>query len=559
MARMIPAVLPDDLPSPAEPLVFEALRDAPGTEDWTVLHSLDIARHVSRPFGEADLVAIVPGWGIVVLEVKGIRSIARAPDGGWLLGANASPDARGPFRQARDAMFSIRREIEQRAPRVRMLTASMVVMPYIPLELTSIEWEEWEVADSPTITRYGWPGVVRRAMNGLEASLGRPPDDRTMTDEMVDEIIRVLRPSFEVNISPRERLADLEARTRRYTEEQFDALDAMGSNRRVLFDGAAGTGKTVLAVESARRASVAGDRTLLLCFNHLLGDHLRAEVATLNGVEAATIHSHMLRTSGLVPPSEGTSDTREFWDVTLPEAATTAVLERGPSVDLIVLDEAQDVLPDPTLRTYLDALLDGELSRGRWHAFGDFTNQAIFSDGRRIPDELSEVPRYSLVHNCRNARPIADVAAAIGRLDLGYRSVLRDDDGPAVWVDAYEDDDALVAATFAAVAGLREIGHDAGDIVVLLPRAESPLATALGLDAPRAARASGGGIRSHTIQAFKGLEAPAVVVAGVEDVASEYWRSVLYVGITRARHAVRLVVHNDVREDVERIMKEGPR
>lgn len=556
MARMMPAVLPDDLPSPAEPLVFEALRDAPGTEDWTVLHSLDIARHVSRPFGEADFVAIVPGWGLVVLEVKGVRSIARAPDGGWLLGANTSPDPRGPFRQARDAMFSIRHEIKQRAPSVRLLTASMVVMPYIPLGLQSIEWKDWEIADAPTIARYGWPGVVRRAMNGLQESLGRTPDAGTMTAEMVEDVIRVLRPSFEVNISPRERLADLEARTRRYTEEQFDALDAMGSNRRVLFDGAAGTGKTVLAVESARRASSAADRTLLLCFNHLLGDHLRAEAAALQGVEASTVHAHMLRTSGLVAPPDDDPDTREFWDVTLPEAATTAALERGPQVDLLVLDEAQDVLPDPALRTYLDAVLVGELTKGRWHAFGDFTNQAIFSHGRTIPDELSEAPRFSLVHNCRNARAIADAAAAVGRLDLGYRTVLRDDDGPALWVDSYQDDEDLLSATFAAVVSLREAGHRPGDIVVLSPRADSRLVSALGLGASRGPGGKNGGIRFHTVQAFKGLEAPAVVLAGVEDVVSEYWRSVLYVGITRARHAVRLVVHDDVRANVERIMEE---
>jgi len=560
MARMMPSVLPDDLPSPAEPIVFEALRDAPGTEDWTVLHSLDIARHVSRPFGEADFVVIVPGWGLVVIEVKGVHSIARAPDGGWLLGANAKPDPRGPFRQARDAMFSIRAELEKRAPRARLLTASMVVMPFIPLEETSIEWETWEVADALSIARYGWPGVVRRAMNGLEESLNRGPDAGTMTPEMVDEVIRTLRPSFEVNISPRERLADLEARTRRYTEEQFGALDAMGSNPRVLFDGAAGTGKTVLAVESARRASVAGERTLLLCFNHLLGDHLRSEVATLPGVEASTVHAHMLRMSGLAAPPADSAGADEFWKVTLPEAATAAALERGAQTDLLVLDEAQDILTDEMVRTYLDAVLVDEMADGRWHAFGDFTNQAIFSNDSGIPEALNKTPRYSLVQNCRNALPIASAAAAVGRLGLGYRSVLREDDGPAFWIDTYRDDDELITATFGAIESLRESGHRASDVVVLLPRSESSLGPVLGLGSLRASqRKSGSGMGVHTVQAFKGMEAPAVVLAGISDISTDYWRSVLYVGITRARHAVRLVVHDDVRAEIERIIEEGSR
>lgn len=554
MARMIPAVLPRGLASPAEPVVFDALRDDEATEGWTVLHSLDIARHTTRPFGEADLVVIVPGWGVVVIEVKGVRSISRAPDGGWLLGSHAKPDPRGPFRQARDAMFSIRDELTARAPGVNLMTTSMVVLPFIQLQLESMEWHQWELADRPTIERYGYAGVVQRAMNGQMERLGRRPDARTMTASMVDDVIRVLRPSFEVNISPRERLADLEASTRRYTQEQFVALDAMGANRRVVFDGPAGTGKTVLAVESVRRASGSGERALLLCFNRLLAEHLRIEVASLPDVEVSTVHAHMLRTAGLSAPE---ADDELFWRTTLPEKATVAALERGPDVRFLVMDEAQDMLPDDALRTYLDAIVVGELSGGRWQAFGDFTNQAIFSRADGMPVDLAEVPHYSLVHNCRNARPIALAASAVGRLALGYGRVLREEEDPAVWIETYHDDDELLSRTVGAVGSLMAAGHPANEVAILLPRVDSVLGRTLDIGG-RGGRGQDG-VRTpvHSVQAFKGLESAAVVLAGIEDLSTEYWRSILYVGITRARHSVHIIVHADVRTELDRIVREG--
>src|SRR5205085_940718 len=69
VARMIPDVAPR-MRSPGEAELFELLRTAPGTEDWIALHSLDLSEHVERISGEADFVVVVPGRGVLVLEVK---------------------------------------------------------------------------------------------------------------------------------------------------------------------------------------------------------------------------------------------------------------------------------------------------------------------------------------------------------------------------------------------------------------------------------------------------------------------------------------------------------
>jgi hypothetical protein len=67
---MMPRFFPSQGSPPGELKVFDFLKDSKLTEDWFVLHSLDLANHTSQISGEADFVIIVPEHGILVLEVK---------------------------------------------------------------------------------------------------------------------------------------------------------------------------------------------------------------------------------------------------------------------------------------------------------------------------------------------------------------------------------------------------------------------------------------------------------------------------------------------------------
>ena len=72
MARMIPPSIPADAPK-GERSLFAKLRDDPKSKDWIVFHSFDIRKHVVRQEGAADMLVVVPGNGILCLEVKGCR------------------------------------------------------------------------------------------------------------------------------------------------------------------------------------------------------------------------------------------------------------------------------------------------------------------------------------------------------------------------------------------------------------------------------------------------------------------------------------------------------
>src|SRR6185437_13784882 len=136
VARMIPPVCPPECKSTGEREIFSRLRDDPGTSDWLVLHSLDVAQHLRQVAGEIDFVIIVPGKGVLCLEVKACRELHRN-EGLWHYGpvASTSGDPRGPFRQASEGMHSIRARIAAKAPGLAgVVFWSAVAFPYVTFE-----------------------------------------------------------------------------------------------------------------------------------------------------------------------------------------------------------------------------------------------------------------------------------------------------------------------------------------------------------------------------------------------------------------------------------------
>ena len=288
MARMIPATIDPNTPSPGERDVFQRLESDPLASEWTVIHSLDLPNHVRRISGELDFVVLVPGSGILCLEIKAAASISRR-EGLWFYGREPKGDPRGPFRQAADGMHSLRERLTKRyPPAAGIVFWSAVVLPYTSLDFESEEWHAWQLIDS---ARYRSASLAQSCISVLasarkflaskQSARWFDPDSPVPTAADCEKIARVLRPDFEAFQSPRDRRRQTGTELKRYTEEQFSALDAMTHNPRVVFEGPAGTGKTLLAIESAQRAAADGKRTLFVCFNGLLGIWLRQETESL--------------------------------------------------------------------------------------------------------------------------------------------------------------------------------------------------------------------------------------------------------------------------------------
>lgn len=555
---MMPPYCPQDAP-PGERALFHALATSEETDGWIVLHSLAIASHVRQVEGESDFVVIVPGSGILVIEVKSHPTVKRLSDGRWKLGIRA-PTSRGPFQQASEAMYSIRNYLTSRNMDLRsvpMLNAvwfthvrARTMLPESP------EWHSWQLLDSEDL-KHGAPSAILRTLAAGTAHLESRIAGFTYSGAAPDEalarrIAAVLRPKFEAAVVAgdirRERKDQLAA----FIDEQYDALDNMQHNRAVLFTGPAGSGKTWLAMEAARREIELGHTGRLLCFNRLLGQHLKQDMAGIEGLRVGTFHQEALRLSGR-PASTGTGQL--FWDSQLPELALEALLDRSQAEagDFLILDEVQDLARDPFLDV-LDLLIKEGLAGGRVLLFGDFARQAIYegSDGQALlRTRMPGLATFALTVNCRNLPRIGTVVQRLSHMRPGYRRFRRDDDGADpdfIPVSRNQEQSAELAE---AVRALRDEGFGLDEIVVLSPlRVGSTAETTTDPwlrqilrqadgQAPRP-----GQLRYSTIHAFKGLDAPAVIITDLDEATSPNFDSLLYIGMTRATDRLTALIES---------------
>jgi hypothetical protein len=574
MARMIPAQIYRGNPSPGEKEIFHRLAGDPNTKDWTVLHSLDIAGHIERVAGEADFVIIIPGKGILCLEVKAASSIRRE-EGLWYYGRNPKPDKRGPFKQAAEAMHSIRNRIlKQDRTLAPILFWSAVIFPYVEFSVSSGEWYHWQAIDSAAFRRKPMSSLVLEVLEQARTLLkekgvkwfGVTHNEPTLTQ--CKQIARILRPDFELFEPPRITVNRLQQEVKRYTEDQFIALDAMAANPRVIFSGPAGTGKTVLAIETASRSRIAGNRVLFLCYNRLLGHHLEVETAAIQPeITVGTLHKQMLAVTGIT--LHGKTHSSYFWQEELPKQAIDSLLDDTTGrylYDEIVVDETQDLLRHNYL-DFIDLSLRGGLGAGKWKFFGDFEKQAIYGSNAEISlDEavstrFGNPPQYTLRVNCRNTPRIATLVHLLGDLNPEYSKILRPDDGTEPEIVYYTSEDDQRQHLLQTVKKLKQEGFTNFDIAVLSLKAPDKAITSKinkssGVDFASFEHASKKQIGCGSIHAFKGMENLAIIVTDVETITGEQAASLFYVAMTRALHRLYVLAHSNIKGAVlERILQ----
>lgn len=563
VARLVPPTIDPACPSPGEKEFFQRLTTDTGTKDWIVLHSLDIAQHRRQISGEADFVIIVPRLGVLCLEIKACRSVRRRR-GRWFFGArDQKGETRGPFKQAAEAAHSLRERVREANPSLRnIMFWSAVLFPYLEFREKSPEWHDWQVLDKSDFPRRDPSTVISEVLERAREYLSHVPSASWFNAAKKEPDIKqcqiiasVLRPDFEFYESPRARRKRERAELKRYTEEQFKALDVIGANPRTLCTGPAGCGKTLLAIETARRMDNAGKRVLLLCFNNRLSEHIKRETLGFSKQAAVgTMSQHMLRVSGKPVPS---NPGPEFWEDELPELATETLLRTRTSswtYDHIVLDEVQDLCREKFL-DFLDLSLDGGLKGGLWSFFGDFNNQSIYTGPRAeelLQARSSWFARYPLQDNCRNTPRVGSLAHLLGGLKPNYRTYLRPDDLVKPSTFYYRNEDEQIQLLIQTLESLMNDGYSPSEIIILSPKRNSivqkmPENWKRQLEEHRFDARK---ITYSTIHAFKGLEAPCVVITDINDYGSDEVTSLFYTGVTRALSKLVCIVNQRIMPDL---------
>ena len=244
-------------------------------------------------------------------------------------------------------------------------------------------------------------------------------------------------------------------------------------------------------------------------------------------------------------------------------AAKTWRGDRRPPVPATTTDrgiERQKRPAHPTISSNasydaLNEILHGGLEQGRWCVFLDGREQAKVY-GKLDPEALGRLTalgvRERLTLNCRNTRPIAQQTALVS--DSKWRVKARID-GRSVDFTPYRQRSGWLNELDRLVTTLRRDNIPPGRISILLlknPRPdEEQHLTRLALrrltedDVPHLGTATLQSITWSTVSGFKGLENDVIIVAGLTDIESDWHRGVAYVGMSRARTRLHVVIRED--------------
>lgn len=494
--------------------------------EWVALHSLNCSDHDYKQWSEIDFLLVGPE-GMFVLEVKG--GGVSYTDGQWRYmnrygQVNINPE--GPFNQAKSARFALEKVLREKFDldgfSKRPVFGFGVVFPDTPWDAESPEMPRELVADSRRCVSSEQFGRYLRSL--LTYWKGKFPADAGLTSSDRKKAVQILRPNVDLYPPFTLRLGQVTQQMQTLTEEQFERLDIIEANRQAIISGGAGTGKTFLLMQAARREAARGKSVLVVTESGVLASYLRK-----------------------LEPNR---------DIRIMELAQ--ITASPPKLfDVLFVDEGQDLLSLDSMEL-LSGQISGGLEDGTWRWFMDENNQAHIRG--RFDQEALEmlrqgVGRYSPVYlplrqNVRNTKEIITSVESWTGARLGKTKVMGHGELPRVIqvtgieqaAEALEGrleqlqeldvplDEIAVIASDKQLEALRERLHPNWRKKTLI----------LDVTTVRA------GLKNKAVfgtpAGFKGLERPVVVVIDLKDDRNHAVRaSETYVASTRANYDLTVI------------------
>lgn len=403
MARTYPRTLsPRADITKSERSLFAVAREALD-DTWEVFHSSALLLPEGKDgarMREADFVFAHPDHGILCLEVKGYG--IEQTGGEWFRVERDGTRKRieDPFAQAADERYALGRLLKKtaRGAKAQRWLAHGVAFPFLTVKQIAL------APDAPrpiVLDRHDLEELEASVVRAIEFHVGSQTDGELGQGGM-DALRELLAPEVRIEVPLAVDFLEEEEQLVLLTHEQSMALARMQRDKRMVIHGCAGSGKTMLAVEHAKRLAAKGMDVLFVCFNKALRDHLRRTAAT-DGLTIHTFHglcTHLAHRAGIeLPDYGGAPIPQEHWDEVLPGALVEAIGELGRQYDALIVDESQDLSND-WLAALMCTLRD-EAAAPVW-LFID-ANQRVYEKDFQVPAEFRP---FDLTVNCRNTQAI---------------------------------------------------------------------------------------------------------------------------------------------------------
>jgi len=545
----------NDLAKRAEIKLYDLLAQQLGNE-WVVFYHvawLGRTRAVGAPRdGETDFIVAHPKYGILLIEVKGGEISYNGAQRQWISRDRSGNEYQiDPFGQVMRCKYALLNKLHSLpgwstqhiaiGHAVAFPDRSVAHIPLPPDAPPEIIIDGRHLSELAERVE----GIMRywRGQDTVPASSG---------NALIRDLERLLAPTMTLSHPLVIQLKDEEREILRLTAEQFRMLDLLRRTRRAAIYGCAGSGKTTLAVEKARRLAEEGFRTLLTCYNRALGSHLAqvADALKMEQLQVCTFHQlcyRMAKEAKIDLPMPDGTNSQSIFNEDYPDALSRAAAAHPDlKFDAIVVDEGQD-FQDTWWVALEDCLREGRESI--FYVFYD-DNQRVYPDRGAIPTNL---PGYPLEENVRNTRNIHRALAAYYQGEFASRP--RGPVGRSVELYPYSTPLEL-KKTLASLLHKLLVNEqlDAKDLVVLTPKGLNH-SQLQGMELSGKYRfveqytGRSGDILYSTIHSFKGLERPVVIVVELDEdlLASSAARDVLcYVAFSRPRNYLVLLGKRDV-------------
>lgn len=553
MAKMIPSSMSEEQikKSKAEARIFCWLRNM-SWGNGTVLYSLPLKDHINKSYGEIDFIVICEK-GILCIEVKGGGIERKNGRWGFTNGEHVTTwKNEGPYSQVQGNMKSLKKFLEDHLQPdddiLKCRVACCVMTPDCVIKTDVADTEIIpEITFNVNMSERDMPAIFERSFNYWENKHYGGHENLSAKDR--DRLATFLRGDFSF-VPPLSVMLDRsEEQLISTTSEQLEILEHMMINDRMMVEGGAGTGKTLLATEQCRKSFIAGEKVLYLCYNNTIASYVYEVMQSdpcCDEISVYTFHELLIDLCNVAdcPNKDDTFFNDELPNMFL-DMCSNQSFKESIQFDRIVIDEGQDLM-NMTAYLCINELLRGGWENGKWTIYYD-ASQNIFGTNEEFEETWSILKKnafvYPLTVNCRNTKQIAQGNYAVTHV---YKAVFMRAEGEDIVYKTYKDKKSEAKQVFEEIRRLRAEGIRKRDIVILsYYRIDNPKSCLYEVEIPSdigpiqfepyGSFNSNKNLRYYTIKSFKGMESKAVIMIDVDSFTDESKRLQNYVGMSRAR------------------------